>query len=98
MALDKYGNTPLHIAAMDGQWTAGRVLLKQGAEVNAKGKKSSWPLHRALNEGFAWVLLEFSADINARDDYDRTLLHEVLEDASTDVALFLLKNGANANA
>jgi ankyrin repeat protein len=98
MALDKYNNTPLHVASLEGECATARVLLQHGADVNAKGRKSFTPLHRAPNIDFARVMLEFGADINSRNRFGRTPLHEVLDDGSTDVALFLLTRGADANA
>eukprot|EP00397_Hematodinium_sp_SG-2012_P015886 GEMP01016188.1.p1 GENE.GEMP01016188.1~~GEMP01016188.1.p1 ORF type:complete len:500 (+),score=99.59 GEMP01016188.1:789-2288(+) len=65
---EEYQETPLHIAAQEGDAASCRELLKGGA--NASCKDDSWgtPLHRAARLGrveAVKILLEFKADPNA---------------------------------
>jgi hypothetical protein len=55
-------------------------------------------LHDTWDEGVVRVLLEYGADINPRDNRDRTPLHGNIEMGGTEVARVLLENGADANA
>jgi len=45
---DKYGGTPLHLAAIHGRVDAAKILLAHGAIVNAKTKDGQTPLALAL--------------------------------------------------
>jgi len=42
------GDYPLHKAAIWGDVVAARVLLENGADINAKGEDDDTPLHRAF--------------------------------------------------
>jgi ankyrin repeat protein len=44
---DKYGLTPLHLAALRGHQEVAELLLARKAEVNAKDKLGLTPLHMA---------------------------------------------------
>ena len=46
---DLDGNTPLHIAALDGWTEAVRVLLDAGADPNGVNARGHTPVHLALN-------------------------------------------------
>jgi peptidoglycan hydrolase-like protein with peptidoglycan-binding domain len=80
---DKYGLTPLHNAAQDGQATVARLLLAAKADVNAKAAKDGeTPLVRALQWDHLTVvrvLLARGADVNAKDNEGRSPMHSVLE-------------------
>lgn len=49
--LDESKETPLHIAAREGFLKVAKLLLDNGAEVNAKDGSEAQPLHRACEEG-----------------------------------------------
>ncbi|ORY04496.1 ankyrin [Basidiobolus meristosporus CBS 931.73] len=50
--LDKYGYAPLHYAAHQGNLAICKLLVSQGAEVNAQTPElGSTPLHRAVVQG-----------------------------------------------
>jgi ankyrin repeat protein len=103
-AEDKYGETPLHLAADlgDGPWVA--FLLAHGASPKgARGVRKKTPLHRAaggVKENCAVVrmLIARGADPNAKDLLGRTPLHEAARAGFSDVAKVLLENGADAAA
>ena len=46
----KYGDTPLRIAAINGQKEIATLLITKGADVNAKDKKDFTPLDEAKNK------------------------------------------------
>jgi ankyrin repeat protein len=64
------GSTALHLAALEGQAAVARLLLSNGAQVNARGLREETPLHMAMYDGHrevAEVLLASQADVNARN-------------------------------
>ena len=81
------GDTPLHIAALWGDRHATSLLLKAGADVNAKGDMSCTPLHFAVMNNHvqvAEVLLAHGADPDAKSELDsspRTLGAQKGDDA-----------------
>jgi ankyrin repeat protein len=96
----------LHIEGDEKNWMANgrvmaRLLIANGAEVNAKDIFSQTPLHLAAQVGnleVAKVLLENKADINARDRYNSTPLHIVAWSGNTAFAKYLIEKGADVNA
>jgi ankyrin repeat protein len=52
-AKNKWGETPLHIAAFKSRKDVAELLLAGKAEVNAKDNKDSTPLHAAKLKGNA---------------------------------------------
>lgn len=48
---DKFGNTPLHIAAMMGQLDAVKVLIDAGSRVKIRNEQFWTPLHEAISIG-----------------------------------------------
>jgi ankyrin repeat protein len=74
---DKFGSTPLHIAAVRNNSNLALVLIKNGADVNAKDNNGATPLHDALEhnnfkESVLKVLIEAGADLNAKDIFGMT--------------------------
>lgn len=69
-ASDCHFGTPLHITANQGFVKSGVILLRAGANVNSV-KTHNTPLHEAAvkqDVEFISLLLEFGADINARNN------------------------------
>ena len=88
--------TPLHVAAREGDTDTVRELLKHGTDVNARNDKGWTSLHLAAREGqidTARELLKHGADVNARDDKGRATLHIAAEYGHADVIQELLNNG-----
>ncbi|KXJ11654.1 poly [ADP-ribose] polymerase tankyrase [Exaiptasia diaphana] len=101
-AKDKYGNTPLKLAAEKGNIPILKLLLEKGADVNKKDDLSGdTPLHWAakndkvkavhtlLTSGFEDV------DVNIQNDSLKTPLHLAVENKSKNVVLLLLYYKAN---
>lgn len=67
MARDKGGNTPLHLAAWNGNTAVVERLLKMGADIDAKNKSGQTPVELALKYykyDTAEVLVENNAGMN----------------------------------
>jgi ankyrin repeat protein len=96
---DQAGNTPLHHAAAFGSLGTMKLLLDKGADVNAKNKRASTPLHWAIpNEPKVKMLLDRGADINKRQADGRTPLYNVASAGNANSILkLLLERGADPN-
>ncbi|KXS15740.1 hypothetical protein M427DRAFT_56570 [Gonapodya prolifera JEL478] len=69
----KRTNTPLMIAAVR-DITTTRLLLERGAKVDACNARGETALFMAKDREFASALIRHGADVNARDDADKTPL------------------------
>ena len=101
-AQDEQGRTPLYLLS-EGLHLKDHgvihLLVDRGADVNARAKDGSRPLHMALNWGAIKVvrmLLEHGADVEAKDGRDRTPLRYVSAEGQepNDFAKLLLEYGA----
>jgi Tol biopolymer transport system component len=111
-AVDEYGRTLLHCWAsmfIFNDVAVAKYLVSKGADVNAKDKGGSTPLHNAvfeetINECVDVVefLISKGADVNAKDKDGRTPLHIAAFVAAikgdVDVVKFLVSKGADVNA
>jgi len=103
---DKFGNTPLHVAAKHNRVGIAELLLANGADVNARvtegNNAGKTPLTLALepyhHREMLELLLMHGADPNVMLSWGITPLHHAIErDVPYDVEL-LLANGADLNA
>lgn len=53
---DKLGNTPLHIAAMNGSLSMLKMLLAAGAPVDALSENGSMPLHETVSAEHSTII------------------------------------------
>ena len=101
-ATDKYGNFPLHVAAVFNHVKVARMLLKEGANVNVKDKDGdSSPLHFSAILGhvkIAKLLLKKGADVDAKDKAGSSPLHISVMNGWFELAKLLLEKGADVNA
>ncbi|KAH9092142.1 hypothetical protein LEN26_018701 [Aphanomyces euteiches] len=92
-----FHRTPLHWAAVRGQVAAARLLLQNGADIEAKDVLGRTPLAWAcyLNHKALVVMLlgEFDANANARDALGRTIAILCADQEDMDAEIFyLLRN------
>lgn len=96
------GNTPLHIAARDGENGIALFLLDKNISIDAKNASNATALHEAVRNGnseTALLLLNAGADVNARDSFGNTPLHLVMPEASRAILFdMLLSFGADVSA
>jgi ankyrin repeat protein len=77
------------------------LLIKAGADVNIRSQYDLTPLaysgKRNQSSEIAALLIENMADINAKSKSGETPLMWVIEEKNTQVAKFLIMNGADVN-
>ena len=75
---DKFDNTPLHVACKQGYMQAFELLIKHGADLQAKTKSQETLLHLTQNPKIAEKLATKGFDIMAQDEDMRTPLHHAV--------------------
>ena len=105
-----YYVTPLVAALAWEHFRAAKVLHDNGAHLNVRGDGQATPLHSAVYYGdlhMIQLLLEYKADVNARNAIGETPLYHMtrrawegpnLPQVLDDVVRLLLKHGADVNA
>nr|XP_040018208.1 ankyrin repeat domain-containing protein 27 [Gasterosteus aculeatus aculeatus] len=95
------GFTPLHVAALHGHCPLAALLIRHGANVNARTNHSATPLHLASQNSHVQVvrfLLECNAKLNKKDHYGNTPLIQACLCGSPETASTLLQSDALVNA
>jgi hypothetical protein len=93
--------TPLHSVSREGFVDLARILLKHGADIEARDANDWSPLERAMTEQHAELtrfLLEHGANVNAQDMKGRTPLYLASLWSMPSVAQVLLRHGADVKA
>lgn len=101
VAFTEFSN-PLHTAVYAEDSELVTELIARGENVNAKDESHSniTPLFLAVGDGttkIAETLLNFGAEVNARDDENQTPLMRLDDDASAELVRLLIKYGAKIN-
>ncbi len=96
---DAGGSTALHHAAGYGPIGNLQLLIDKGADVNAKNRRSSTPLHWAIHdEAKVRLLLSKGANVNAKQVEGRTPLYlAAMLGNGVPTMRLLLSRGADAN-
>jgi ankyrin repeat protein len=99
---NQYGQTLLHIAAKLGYFKGVKLLLGNGANVNARDSLNGTPLHRATQNGHidvVKILLEHGADIEARYKTGQTPIYFAIDANSNqkEMVKLLLDSKASTN-
>ena len=97
---DGYGMTALMWAARTGHEAVVRLLLEEGADVNAKNKSGETALMGAANKGYETIvrlLLEKGADVNMKYENGITVLSIVAFRGYKTTMRLLLEKGADIN-
>ncbi len=96
------GQTPLHIAAIQGQTGVVEYLIDRGASTKAKDISGSTPLHEAVRYGrtdIVKLLLKANANPNAQDSLGKSpLLIISNQESREEIYSLLITYGANANS
>lgn len=93
--------SPIHIAALQGNIEALYMLLRFGASVNVKDENGITPIF-----GAAWcgsveimkILLSSKAEVQVSDNSGSTPLHVAAMKGNAEIVKMLIDAGANANA
>ncbi|KAL7915772.1 ankyrin repeat-containing domain protein [Trichoderma velutinum] len=94
-------NESLHDAVENGPVDVIKMLLSQGADIDAKSDRGSSPLFTAAWYGkveVAQLLLNQGANIHLTNDNGNTALHHAAYTGQVQMARFLIDRGANINA
>ena len=101
-AMNNFGHTPLHSAAMYGNEAVMQVLLAAGADTKAQDKEGCTALNCMIalrgNEAIVRALLAAGADPKATNNAGLTPLHFAARAGHEAVARALLAAGADKNA
>jgi len=98
---DKYGATPLHIAANGGWVDELALFLAKGANLNARDNHGRTPLYGSVlanREDEAEWLLAHGAEVNVKDDIGVTPLHLAVSQQFRVMVDVLLSYGASVDA
>ncbi|XP_077373965.1 ankyrin repeat domain-containing protein 27 isoform X2 [Festucalex cinctus] len=94
------GVTPLHVSCMCGHAELTSLLLRHGADADARTHRKATPLHLASQNNHLQVvklLLECNAKLNKKDRYGNTALIHACLHGNLDAAAALVQSEALVN-
>jgi ankyrin repeat protein len=104
-ARDVDGTTPLAAAVRFGSMAAIQLLIDSGANIRTTDNAGGGLLCRLASRDWpsrgpevAALLIAKGLDVNARDNFRRTALHDAAVAGGVEMALLLIAHGADVNA
>lgn len=98
---NRFGETPLKLAAENGLYVMVRLLIEAGANLNEKNDNDgTTPLGAAASRfewGIARLLIDNGADVNTCLPSGELVLHSAIQAGEKEVVDSLVENGADAN-
>lgn len=94
---DEDGDTPLHLAAEEGQVKIAKLLISKGAKINGKSKSKETPIHLAVEKGhleMVRLLIKKGADVNLKNEKGETPLEIATKTKRKRTAELLKSKGA----
>ncbi len=92
------GSVPLEAAALKNDLVAARQLIQAHADFNARNRfTKATPLSYAMTTAMAQLLISNGADLDAKDDMDRTPLLSASSKLQWPLVRFLMQAGAKAD-
>lgn len=99
-AVDRLGNQPLHVAAWHRRKKIAELLLKNGADANARGDHGRTPLHYAVENNAKAVidlLIKHGADPLLKSDFGVSSLYSAASVGDNLLVGALLQGGASSD-
>ncbi|KAF8571633.1 hypothetical protein P879_04799 [Paragonimus westermani] len=100
-AQDKYGRTPIYLAACRGHTEAVNYLLSRSADFHMPNREHKSPLYISAYFGYleiANALLRHGAQVDQMDSHRKTALYVATYHGRSEIVDLLLAAGANVNA
>lgn len=97
---EKFGSTPLHKAASNGQIEICKLLIEKGADIQAINNSQETPLHFASYNGHlgvAKLLINKGVDIKQQGRQGGSNLHMAAWGGHPEMIKFFIEKGINAN-
>jgi ankyrin repeat protein len=95
---NKFGDTPLHNAALYKNVNAVILFIKNGAQVNQQNLYGDTPLHHTAFYGniqIAHLLVENGANVNLQNRLGYTPLHNAIISKNLNIVILLIKLNAD---
>ena len=99
--VDRFGRTPIHVAALKGRQEMCKLLHQYGADLNLAEENGESPLNIAAKERQHEVvhyLLDAGADPNIADKSGVTPLYHMCREGDADMVDLLIGHGADVNS
>jgi ankyrin repeat protein len=93
--IDRFMNTPLMKAVSMNNETIVKILIKAGADVNARDKDMYTPLMKARSPRIAQMLIDHGAKTDVTDDDGYTVLGQAITRNDQPMINFYIDKGIN---
>ena len=98
--INMFAETPLHFASLTGSEEMTKMLIQEGAPINAVNQIGQTALHVAVVHThrptpIVKLLVQNGADVDLKDSYGDSALHLAIKFWKNDYSIFLMRNGAS---